>query len=214
MPATPRRCESEAKRSSETRQRIITAALGIFLRKGYERTSMRMISVEAGVTKGGIYHYFESKEALFREALSFITSQMEKWSTTQFRSARTAQDLLSALFGSIRSMREAFAGIVSEEHAQHPYSFLEVLINAARRDEGVRQEMETIYSRTRRNLRSVFIRARQMGEIRPDIDCDDLALQINAIMEGVLLLSILDSSIDLDTVGTRLFQNTWRMIAR
>lgn len=204
----------ERKRSSGTKERIIRTALRIFLEKGYERTSMRAISTEAGVTKGGIYHYFESKEDLFREALSFITAQMEKWSTTRFKSVRTAEDLVRALFGSIKSMREAFAGIVSEDDGQHPYSFLEVLINAARRDEGVRQEMETIYSQTRENMKTLFLEAQKTGEIRSDIDCDVLALEINALMEGILLLSVLDKSIDLDTVGQRLYRNIWQMIKR
>lgn len=202
------------KRPSGTKERIIRTALRIFLEKGYERTSMRAISTEAGVTKGGIYHYFESKEHLFREALSFITAQMAKWSTTRFGSVRTAEDLVRALFGSIKSMREAFAGIVSEDRGQYPYSFLEVLINAARRDEGVRQEMETVYSQTRQNMKTLFLEAQDVGEIRGDIDCDVLALEINALMEGVLLLSVLDKSIDLDTVGQRLYRSMWQMIKR
>jgi AcrR family transcriptional regulator len=203
----------QAERSSETKQRIIRTALRIFLEKGYDGTSMREISTEAGVTKGGIYHHFKSKEDLFRQALSFITAEMEKWSLARFKSVRTAKGLVRTLFGSIKSMREAFAGIVNEDHGPHQYSFLEVLINAARRDEGIRQEMETIYSRTRRNMRSVFARAQRKGEIRPDIDCGALALEINAVMEGILLLGILDRSINLDTVGTRLSRNIWRMVA-
>jgi AcrR family transcriptional regulator len=201
-----------ARQSTETRQRIIRTALRIFLEKGYDRTSMRAISTEAGVTKGGVYHYFESKEALFREALSFITAQMQKWSISQFGSVRTAEDLIRALFGSIKSMRDAFAGIVNEDQERHPYSFLEVLISAARRDEGVRDEMGTIYSHTRENMRSLLLKAQGAGEIRRDIDCDVLALEINALLEGVLLLSVLDKSIDLDTVGDRLYHNIWTML--
>jgi AcrR family transcriptional regulator len=208
------RLQLEVKRPSETKQRIIRTALRIFLEKGYERTSMRAIALGSGVTKGGIYHYFESKEDLFRQALTFITEQMAKWSTCQFKSVRTAEDLVRALFSSIESMKEAFAGIVGQGHGQHPFSFLEVLINAARRDEGVRQEMATIYSRTRENMRSVFLRAQEGGEIRSDIDCDALALEINALLEGVLLLSVLDRSIDLDTVGERLHQNIWKTIKK
>ncbi len=197
----------------DTRQRIMRTALAVFLRKGYDRASMNEIAREAGVTKGGIYHHFESKEHLFREALSFITSEMDRWSTARFRDVRSAQDLLAALFGSIGPMREAFENIVGGKAERHPYSFLEILVNAARRDEGVRREMGAMYSRTRGNMTRLLLRAQQGGEIRGDIDCSALALEITALMEGILLLSVIDETVDLDEVGERIYANMWRMVA-
>ena len=197
----------------DTKQRIIKTALRIFLDKGYERTSLREIAHQTGVTKGGIYHYFESKDHLFREALRFITSEMEKWSTARFRSVRSARDMLESLFGSIRSMGEAFADIVGEGSEPHPYSFVEILVNAARRDEGVRREMESTYRRTREEMKALLVKAQGAGEIRSDIDCEALALEINALMEGLLLLSVLDDTVDLDTAGDRIYRNMWAMIA-
>ncbi len=198
----------------DTRERIINTALNIFLKKGYDRSSLKEIALGAGVTKGGIYHYFESKEHLFREALTFITAQMKKWSSSQFRSVSSARDLLGALFGSIESMRKAFAEIVGEDTVHHPYSFLEVLVNAARREEGVRREMEAIYSQTRTKMKNLLLQAQEKGEIRSDIDCEALAFEINAIIEGTLLLSVLDETIDIDAIGDRMYRNIWRMIAK
>ncbi|KPJ61462.1 MAG: hypothetical protein AMJ46_01905 [Latescibacteria bacterium DG_63] len=175
---------------------------------------MKEIARQAGVTKGGIYHYFESKEHLFREALSFITEQMKEWSIFQFRSVSSARDLLAELFGSIRSMSEAFAGIVGETGVHQPYSFLEILVNAARRDEGVKREMASIYSLTRQNVANVLLRAQREGEIRSDIDCETLSFQINAVIEGTLLLSVLDATVDLDTIGDEMYRNIWRTIKK
>lgn len=195
-----------------TRKKIIDTALRLFLERGYEGASMNAISAESGITKGGIYHYFESKEHLFRVALQSITAQMDKWSSRQFRSVSTAEDLIGAVLGSIKSMRDAFSGIVREDHEKHPYSFLEVLISAARRDEGVRREMAAIYSQARDNMKALLLEARDRGEIRGEIDCDALALEINALMEGVMLLGVLDESMDLDAAGERVSRNIWTMI--
>jgi AcrR family transcriptional regulator len=196
----------------DTKQKIIRTALRIFLEKGYDRASLREITQEAGVSKGGIYHHFGSKEDLFREALAFITAEMDKWSTSQFRSVKSAKDLVAALLGSLKSMSQAFADIVGEG-AQHPYSFLEILINAARRHESVRREMEAVYSGTRRAIEDLLVQSQRAGEIRPDIDCEALALEINALMEGILLLSVLDETINLGAVGSRLSENMWKMMA-
>jgi len=59
MARTPRVVE-------DRREQIIDAALRAFAQKGYARTTNKDIAREAGITPGLIYHYFESKEALFR----------------------------------------------------------------------------------------------------------------------------------------------------
>jgi len=48
------------------REAILAAALELFGRYGYRRTSIDDIARQAGVAKGTVYLYVESKEALFR----------------------------------------------------------------------------------------------------------------------------------------------------
>jgi AcrR family transcriptional regulator len=52
------------KKSEETRERILEAALAIFRERGFERATMREIAASAEVAVGGAYYYFESKEAI------------------------------------------------------------------------------------------------------------------------------------------------------
>ena len=52
----------------ETPARILEAALMVFSRYGYRRASMDDVAREAGVAKGTLYLYHESKEALFKAA--------------------------------------------------------------------------------------------------------------------------------------------------
>jgi AcrR family transcriptional regulator len=51
-------------RSEATRTRIVEAALRLFGENGYDRTTMRAIAREAGVSVGNAYYYFKSKEEL------------------------------------------------------------------------------------------------------------------------------------------------------
>ena len=51
----------------ETRQKILDAARDLFVRKGYEATTMRAIAERVEYTPTAIYHHFESKEALVAE---------------------------------------------------------------------------------------------------------------------------------------------------
>jgi AcrR family transcriptional regulator len=55
----------EAVDSSKKRVRILDAALSLFLRYGVKRTSIDDVAREAGIAKGTVYLYFDSKIALF-----------------------------------------------------------------------------------------------------------------------------------------------------
>ncbi|GAB1822271.1 TetR/AcrR family transcriptional regulator [Herbidospora sp. RD11066] len=49
------------------RQRLLSAATRLFADKGFESTSVQEIVAAAGVTKGAMYHYFDSKDDLLHE---------------------------------------------------------------------------------------------------------------------------------------------------
>lgn len=52
---------SEARGKDETRARILVAARDCFSRFGFERTTVKMIAAECGLTDAAIYYYFPSK---------------------------------------------------------------------------------------------------------------------------------------------------------
>lgn len=62
--STPR--PEDASDASDTSARILEAAVSVFSRYGYRRAAIDDVAREAGVAKGTIYLYHESKEALFR----------------------------------------------------------------------------------------------------------------------------------------------------
>ena len=53
----------------ELRARVLLAAEQAFAEAGYEGATMADIAARASVSTGNVYRYFESKEALFREAI-------------------------------------------------------------------------------------------------------------------------------------------------
>ena len=61
---------------ADTRQRIIDAAIDVFAREGYAKASNKAIAQRAGVTAALLYHYFESKAALYRSALREVNAEL------------------------------------------------------------------------------------------------------------------------------------------
>ncbi|SPU24072.1 TetR family transcriptional regulator [Bifidobacterium bifidum] len=50
--------------SGDTERRILDSARRLFAEKGYEKTSIQDILDDLGLSKGGLYHHFKSKEAI------------------------------------------------------------------------------------------------------------------------------------------------------
>jgi AcrR family transcriptional regulator len=63
--ATPVRKESP--KAVATKERIYETALRLFVEKGFEKTTMRMIAEKAGHALGGTYYYFRSKDMIVLE---------------------------------------------------------------------------------------------------------------------------------------------------
>ncbi|MGH3439983.1 MAG: TetR/AcrR family transcriptional regulator, partial [Sciscionella sp.] len=64
-------------------QRLLAVATRLFADQGFERTSVQEIVNLAGVTKGALYHYFDSKDDLLSEiygrVLRVQTERLEKF---------------------------------------------------------------------------------------------------------------------------------------
>jgi AcrR family transcriptional regulator len=61
---------------SPQREAILMAATATFLRYGFKKTSMDDVARAAGVSRQGLYLYFDTKDLLFREALQYLVSHM------------------------------------------------------------------------------------------------------------------------------------------
>ncbi|NBM18317.1 TetR family transcriptional regulator [Streptomyces sp. GC420] len=71
-PASPAK---QQPKSEQTRTLILETALRLFQERGYDRTTMRAVAQEAGVSVGNAYYYFGSKEHLIQGFYDRIAEQ-------------------------------------------------------------------------------------------------------------------------------------------
>jgi TetR/AcrR family transcriptional regulator, regulator of cefoperazone and chloramphenicol sensitivity len=64
-------------RGGDTRERILSAATGVFATEGFEGTTTRRLADMAGVTLPAIQYYFGNKEGLYRAVVAHLVETME-----------------------------------------------------------------------------------------------------------------------------------------
>jgi AcrR family transcriptional regulator len=91
----------KTRRGEASRAAILSAALDLFQEHGYEATTMRAIAQRAGVSLGGSYHYFPSKEHL---VLEFYRHTHELHLTAIGPMLAREKDLGARLRGTVRAV--------------------------------------------------------------------------------------------------------------
>jgi len=75
---SPRSAIQNEKMRSESINKILDAAFKLFAKNGYESTSIAKIARAAGVSKGLMYNYFNSKEALLESLVNGAVQDGER----------------------------------------------------------------------------------------------------------------------------------------
>ena len=104
--------------------RILDAAMRVFRRHGFRRSSIEQAAEEAGLTRQALYHHFASKEALFRAVLERL---YEQGLAAEIAAAKAAEeaglelaDILVAEIGA--RMQSLLASLKDSPHTEELFS--------------------------------------------------------------------------------------------
>jgi TetR/AcrR family transcriptional repressor of nem operon len=93
----------------QTRQRILEAAATMFRERGIEQTSVAEVMKRAGLTHGGFYAHFKSKDELAAEAIGHASAQVSKLFDAPTQTGSAHDELLSIV-----------SAYLSQGHMTHP----------------------------------------------------------------------------------------------
>lgn len=141
-------------------EELVQAALAVFGERGFRQTTLTEVAERAGVSKGTVYLYFESKDDLFRAVVTQkVVSLLEPAEAMARSHAGPAAELLTKL---IHRMWEAMSNkdmsclsrLVQTELTQFP--------------DLRRFFFEEVIQRHRRLLHSIAVRGVATGEFRKE----------------------------------------------
>jgi TetR/AcrR family transcriptional repressor of nem operon len=157
--------------AAETRQRILKAAGAKFRQNGIGGTGLSDLMAAAGLTPGGFYRHFQSKDQLVAEACAAATES----AIARFFSNKSPQSGLKA----------RVAKYLSPAHRDDPSAGCPL---AALGSEIARCDEKTRAAATQAFLELVNIIAAESGKTRPDV-ARRRALVVAATMVGALTMS-------------------------
>lgn len=147
-------------KTAETQARICAAALDRFLAVGFEGTRMLDVARDAGVAKGTLYLYFDTKEALFEGVLTQLLGEtvarmhLQQPAADEPTSAFLIRALTPLLTDAKAPLRLALFRLILFEGARFP-----ALLASYRR-----VVMDPLLA----TVRTLSVRARERGELRSD----------------------------------------------
>jgi len=156
------------------KKRIIDAANAEFARKGYRKTTMSDIAKTLGVSKGAVYQYFASKEALIGAVGdSFVESViMNEFSVSRNESL-------------IKTTEGAFERILKSMPSWFPNLICDFL-SEAHRDQNARQQVREIDQMLVTAISAFWEERRDAGEVPPDVDTERIARGLVALQLGLM----------------------------
>lgn len=167
----------------EREETLMVAAMQVFADQGYHGATMQAIANHAGVSKGGVYDYFSSKEALLvRTAEWFFDQLIDSTMTT-----------LEESTGPIPERLERFACAATshlEEWTSAAMILIQVWAEMGREDGPLRSIMSAQYVKALGRLQTVLDSAVATHEL-PPFDTRSAAVVMLAAMDGAVLQSIL-----------------------
>lgn len=168
--------------SGERRSQILDAAMAVFSRRGFHAARMDDIAEEAGLSKGALYLYYKSKDAIIGAILRFF-----------FMSAMKSLRTLQESDGVVRDQILSYARLVAREAERlsrvSPLAF--EFYAVAGRQKTVRLQLREYFTQFRDVLATLIQRGIEQGEFRA-VNPQETAYTICALFEGLNLLLVVD----------------------
>lgn len=162
---------------AETKQNILKTAAGLFSEYGFDTVSVDTIVERAGISKGGFYVHFASKDALTAVLIDEYVSRLDLSYAAYVKSFpedAEASEVLRSLVGKI-------ADIITDEVGYN-------LIRIAYRIQIDRKIPNGMLLSSNRDLNTVFgdllLRGVRQGEFREELDAKTVAEQFVTVSRG------------------------------
>jgi len=191
------RVNRRERRSADIRERLYSAALQLFAKRGYLETTVENITEAADVGKGTFFNYFPTKEHVLakygEERVAAIDRALEKARASTGPVFPVLKELVADLAGQSSRSPELLRSIFAAHMSCTP----------------IRAELRRRLQRARRLMAELFAIAQARGEVRRDVSAAELGRLTHIIFMGVIVAWSLNPDSDL----LRTSEEVWELLS-
>lgn len=174
--------KKNTRNPTETKGRLVAAAVGLMLKQGFAATTVDQVCAEAGLTKGSFFHHFAGKEAIGKAAVEWwgqmgTALYAEAWNDETLDPLEQLHRMLDIMIGFTKRPDEAcvcMVGMMSQElSATNPVM-----------QEVCAKELHVWTDNVARMLSA----AKKKHKPKADFDCKAVAWFLNSLWQGSMLV--------------------------
>lgn len=165
-----------SQKNDQRKQQIIEAAVSVLKEKGVAASSMNDFIKASGLSKGGVYHHFSSKEELLIGVLNYFFEQHVSDISDPSIENLSASEMLHLLLTERQEMLERVG-----ELNQLMMDFLA----HATTIESIKNQFHFQYCHFQDHIAAIIQKGVDNGEFRKDINTKAIATGIMGVFDGI-----------------------------
>ena len=195
--------KTRPKQTKDRHQEILDAAARVITDRGLAETRISDIADRCGVSPGLILYYFESKDRLLVEALTYANDKYYLAQARELRRMDSAKDQLRRLIDL------SVPGLLPDyERLEEWALWIEIWVRALR-DPALAKEREVLDRRWRQSIADIVRHGRTTGEFPDGEDADELGMELGALIDGLAIQVLMNDT----QVSPERMQDTCRSVA-
>ena len=176
------------KNGKARHQEILEAAARVITDRGLAETRIQDIAERCGVSPGLILYYFESKDRLLVEALTYANDKYYLAQARDLRRLDSAREQLARLIDlSVPGLLPDFERL--EEWAL----WIEIWVRALR-DPSLAKEREVLDRRWRQSIADIVRHGRSTGEFAEGEDAEEIGMKLGALIDGLAIQVLMNDT--------------------
>ena len=168
---------------AEKKRKILDAALGVFVDKGFSNVVINDIARSAGIGKGTVYEYFKSKEDLFSELLKYLFAKYQSYVPKEWKKGTTPDERLKNLLSFYTRL------YVQASSRRNKVIFMLVDYLSHNKTKSSRKR-EGYFSGYREEIRSIIEEGIKLGTFRK-VDVESAVTSITIAIDGLMFQMLL-----------------------
>ena len=181
--------KTRQKQSKDRHREILEAAARVITDRGLAETRISDIAERCGVSPGLILYYFESKDRLLVEALTWANDNFYLTQSRELRRMASAREQLDHL------ITMSVPGLLPDSDRLDEWAlWIEIWVRALR-DPAMAKEREVLERRWRQSIADIVRHGRTTREFPENgVDADELGMRLGAFIDGLAIQVLMNDT--------------------